>query len=150
MSKHIVATVNEIPVGGRKLVEVEGRSIGVFNLGAEFFALKSRCPHQGGPLCEGKVGSLVEADAPGDYALSRPGEMLRCPWHGWEFDIRTGQSWWRPARMRVAQYPVTVEDGAALQSAGWQKGPYVAETYRVEVNQQYVLVEINSLSGRKP
>ncbi|HEV8638476.1 MAG TPA: Rieske 2Fe-2S domain-containing protein, partial [Chloroflexota bacterium] len=48
--KHVVAAVDEIPPGGRKIVEVAGRSIGVFNLGGEFFALRNRCPHQGGPL----------------------------------------------------------------------------------------------------
>ena len=56
MSKHVVATVNEIPPGARKLVTVRGRSIAVFNLGGEFFGLLNRCPHQGGSLCEGQIG----------------------------------------------------------------------------------------------
>ena len=51
----VVGTVDEIPPGGRKIVEVAGRSIGVFNVGGEFFALRNRCPHQGGPLCEGSA-----------------------------------------------------------------------------------------------
>lgn len=135
MPKHIVATVSEIPPGGRKLVEIEGRCIGVFNLNGEFFALKNRCPHQGGPLCEGPLGSLIDSTAPGDYRLTRAGEMLRCPWHGWEFDLRTGQSWWNPQRTRVKPYPVSVE-------AGWQMGPYVAERYPVEIDQRYVIVEL--------
>ncbi|MGQ0604100.1 MAG: Rieske (2Fe-2S) protein [Anaerolineales bacterium] len=142
MSKHIVATVSEIPSGGRKLVEIEGRFIGVFNVNGEFFALKNRCPHQGGPLCEGPLGSLIASTAPGDYRLTRAGEMLRCPWHGWEFDLRTGQSWWNPQRMRVKPYSVTVEAGATLEAAGWQIGPYVAERYPVEIDQQYVIVEL--------
>ena len=142
MSQFVVATVDEIPPGGRRILEVAGRSIGVFNLGGEFFALRNTCPHQGGPLCQGTVGSLVVAARPGEYSLSRPGEMLQCPWHGWEYDLRTGQSWFDPARTRVRAYPVDVADGAALAEAGLQPGPYVAETYPVSVERRYVLVEL--------
>src|SRR5262245_39775127 len=63
MAKYVVATTAEIPPGGRKIVEVAGRSIGIFNAGGEFFALRNRCPHQGGPLCEGGLSGLLEASA---------------------------------------------------------------------------------------
>ena len=53
MSKHVVATVDEIPPGERKIVEIGGRSLGIFNIKGEFYALRNICPHQGGPLCEG-------------------------------------------------------------------------------------------------
>lgn len=146
MSKHIVATVNEIPPGQRKLVEVEGRSIGVFNINGEFFALRNNCPHQGGALCTGRLTGFLTASAPGNYTYSRRGEILRCPWHGWEFDVKTGQSWWDPARTRVRSYEVSVETLAPEQvlaeENGLQKGPYVAETYAVTVEQSYVVVEI--------
>ena len=143
MARYIVATVDEIPPGERKIVELAGRRIGVFNLGGEFFALRSRCPHQGGPLCAGRLSGLVQAARPGEYAYSRANEILRCPWHGWEFDIRTGQSWIDPAQTRVRRYPVTVEAGESLEAPeGRQKGPYVAETYPVSVEQRYVVVEI--------
>jgi 3-phenylpropionate/trans-cinnamate dioxygenase ferredoxin subunit len=141
MAKHVVATVDEIPPGERKIVELEGRSLGVFNIGGEFFALRNRCPHQGGPLCEGLLTGFLESNAPGDYRYSRKGEILRCVWHGWEFDVKTGQSWWNPTRMRVRSYKVEVEGGAAVAS-GLEKGPYTAETYRVTVEQRYVVVEI--------
>ena len=139
MTQHVVATVDELPPGRRKVVEIEGRSIGIFNVGGEFFALRNRCPHQGGPLCAGKIGYAIESSAPGDYAVSRPNEMIRCPWHGWEFDLRTGQSWWNPARQRVRQYAVTVASGVGLS-----QGPYVAETFPVSVDQDYVVVEVGS------
>ncbi len=138
MARYVVATIAEIPPGGRKIVEVAGRSIGVFNVGGEFLALRNRCPHQGGPLCEGGLSGLLEASAPGEYRYSRPGEMLRCPWHGWEFDLRTGQSWFDPARTRVRSYPVSVESG----EPGLEQGPYVAETYPVLVEEQYIVVEV--------
>ena len=137
MPKYVVATADEIPPGGRKIVEVGGRSVGVFNLGGEYFALRNRCPHQGGPLCEGLLWGLWEAPAPGDIRYSRKGEILTCGWHGWEFDIRTGQSWCDPKSTRARQFQVVVEPGEKLV-----KGPYVAETFPVSVEEDYVVVEI--------
>jgi len=101
MAKHRVATVDEIPVGGRKLVDIAGRSIGVFNINGEYFALRNTCPHQGGALCEGLLTGFLTADVPGEYEYTRRGEILRCPWHGWEFDVKTGQSWVDPEKTRV-------------------------------------------------
>ena len=137
MPKHIVATVDEIPAGGRKIVDVAGRSLGVFNLGGEYFAIRNRCPHQGGPLCVGQATGFITSGGPGEYEYSRQGEIIRCPWHGWEFDVRTGQSYCDPRRFRARAYPATVEPGAAVV-----KGPYVAETLKVEVESDYVVVEL--------
>ncbi len=136
MAKHVVATVDEIPPGERKIVEVAGRSIGVFNLGGEFFALSDRCPHQGGSLCNGIVTGHVSAPEPGVYRYERRGEMIRCPWHSWEFDIRTGKSWCDPEKVKARRFGVSVEKGAKLI-----EGPYVAETFRVSVENDYVVVE---------
>ena len=72
MSKHVVATVSEIPPGQRKLVTVRGRSIAVFNLDGEFYGLFNRCPHQGGPMCEGILTGLIETSE-----QPRPCHMVR-------------------------------------------------------------------------
>lgn len=151
MTKHIVATVDEIPPGERKLVEVAGRPVGVFNLGGEFFALKNRCPHEGGPLCKGYLSGFVTSREPGKYSYSRQGEILRCPWHAWEFDVRTGQSWFDPAKTRVRSYETEVQSGTTLSleatefsEALLEKGPYVAETYKVSVDEQYVVLEFET------
>lgn len=155
MGKYVVAAVEEISPGERKIVVVAGRSVGVFNLGGEFFALRNRCPHQAGPVCTGRLAGFLDSSEPGEYRYSRPGEVLRCPWHGWEFDVRNGQSWYDPLRPRVGQFRVSVELGAAILEAeeeaasetdspapGLRKGPYVAETYPVTIEQQYVVVEL--------
>lgn len=153
MAKHTVATVDEISPGQRKIVEVAGRSIGVFNINGEFFALRNACPHQGGPLCKGIVSGFLSATAPGEFTYVRRGEMVRCPWHGWEFDIKTGQSWFDPAKTRVRTYDVTVEPVVEPASAalpqeatdappGYLPGPYTAESYPVSVEKQVVYVEM--------
>ena len=139
MARHVVAAAStRSRRAARKLVDVAGRPIGVFNVDGEFFALLNRCPHQGGPLCEGSLGGLVEAPSRASTATRGAGEILRCPWHGWEFDIRTGQSWCDPSRVRVRTYPAAVETGAALV-----EGPYVAETFAVSVEDEYVVLDIN-------
>ena len=148
MGRYIVASVDEIPPGERKVVDIAGRSIGVFNVHGEYYALRNRCPHQGGPLCTGPVGGFVSSSGPGEYHLTRHGEILRCPWHGWEFDIRTGQSWFDPTRVRVRSYDVTLEpagvasDPSAPQPVELEKGPYVAEIYPVAIEQHHVVVEV--------
>ena len=121
-----VASADEIPPGGRKIVEVHGRSIGVFNLGDEYVAIRNRCPHQGGPLCSGMLLGAIDADGPGNYEYARRGEIIRCPWHGWEFDVRTGRSWFDPQRVRVRRYPAHLE----------------AETYPARRAGDYVVVEL--------
>jgi 3-phenylpropionate/trans-cinnamate dioxygenase ferredoxin subunit len=128
--------VDEILPGKRKLVEVNGRAIVVFNLGGDFFALANRCPHRGGSLYHGIQTGLVQSNSPGDYCYSRLGEMVKCPWHGWEFDIRTGKSWCDPSRIRARQYPVAVKPGVELT-----EGPYKAESFLVRVENSYVVVE---------
>jgi nitrite reductase/ring-hydroxylating ferredoxin subunit len=136
MPRHVVAALEEFPPGTRKLVDVGGRAIVVFNLGGEFFALNNRCPHRGGSLFHGIQTGLIESKEPGDYCYSRRGEMVKCPWHGWEFDIRTGQSWCDPARLRIRQYSVVVKPGAELV-----EGPFLAESLPVRVENNYVVVE---------
>jgi 3-phenylpropionate/trans-cinnamate dioxygenase ferredoxin subunit len=137
MSRHVVATVDEIAPGESKLVTVKGREIGVFNVGGKFYALANRCPHAGGALCEGEIVGLALSDGPGTYRLARPGEFVRCPWHGWEYEIATGQSWCDPKSTVARVFKVAVEAGEELV-----KGPYVAETFPVSVEQRYVIVEI--------
>lgn len=145
----VVATADEITPGTRKIVEVNGRSIGVFNVAGEYFAVRNTCPHAGGPLCEGMLSGLVISSEPGRYEYLRRGEFIRCPWHQWEFDLRTGQSWIDPATTRVGRYEACTVSGAELLAeetelvhAGLARGPYRAEVYPVTADQDYVVLEL--------
>ena len=115
---------------------LEGRDIVVFHVNGEFFALLNRCPHAGAPLDKAACVARLTSPEPGVYQRSRVGELLRCAWHGWEFDMRNGQSWFDPGRVKVRTYPVVIEDGETLA-----KGPYVAETFPVHVEDSYVIIE---------
>jgi nitrite reductase/ring-hydroxylating ferredoxin subunit len=140
--KYVVGPADEVPPGARKILTIGGRSVGVFNIDGEYFALNNRCPHQGGALCEGKLWGTLTASVPGSFEYAPRREILTCPWHGWEFHVRTGQSWCDPARLRVRRYEVTVEE--AGPAPGLVKGPYLVETYPVSVEGSYLVVDIPS------
>ena len=137
MAKHVVAAAADVPPGTRKLVNVKGRPIVIFNVAGEYFGLLNRCPHQGGNLCDGKLTGLLQSAAPGHYSYSRQGEILRCPWHGWEFDIRTGQSYCDPDKVKARTFDVSVTAGSSVV-----EGPYLAETFPVTVEGRYVVVNM--------
>ena len=135
--RFVVGKAEEIPPGSRKIVRVAGRSIGVFNVAGEFYAIRNRCPHQGAPLCEGKLWGALKSDVPGSFEYNPVKDIIACIQHGWEFSVRTGQSWCDPNSMYVRQFGVKVEPGATLV-----KGPYVAETFPVSVEDSYIVVEM--------
>jgi len=110
MRQHALGPIDEFPPGSRRIVELDGRSIGVFNVDGRLYALRNRCPHQGAPLCLGRVAPLVTAPCPGSYVAERT-EVIRCPWHGWEFQLADGRSWVDPEGTRVRAYPVEVRRG---------------------------------------
>jgi nitrite reductase/ring-hydroxylating ferredoxin subunit len=148
-SRFVVARVEDVPPGERLIVTVKGHSIGVFNVGGRYYALLNRCPHQGAELCRGKIVSWLESDAPGSYQLDVERKLISCPWHGWEFDLATGQSYFDPRKMRVKPYAVGVERGCALtealehgEAATLVEGPYRAESLSVEVEDDYLVVTL--------
>lgn len=87
-----VAAIDEIPPGSGKTVEVHGVWIALFNAGGSFYAVDNTCPHAGGPLGEGRLD----------------GEVVECPWHGWSFNVKTGERVGNP-NFTVACCPVRVE-----------------------------------------
>ena len=89
-----VASVEEFADGRRKTVQFAGREVAIFKIAEEFYAIENECPHQGAPLCEGHVD----------------GEVVSCPWHGWQFDLCTGESVTVPG-MDLQAYTVQIENG---------------------------------------
>jgi len=135
MKEFVVATVDEISIGQCKVMEVQGRSIGVFNVNGEYFAIRNVCPHQGAPLCKGKiVGLHICQDHIDDVRLVREGEFIRCPWHGWEFDIKTGKSVIDPEKCFVRSYDVSVGSQPPESTR--------LETYPTSVREDYVIVQM--------
>ncbi|MBW7456589.1 Rieske 2Fe-2S domain-containing protein, partial [Paenibacillus sepulcri] len=96
---------------------------------------------QGAPLCAGKVTGMTLPSEPGQYLYGREGEILRCPWHGWEFDIQNGKSIFDPHKCLVKTYQVAVEADADADADVEEESPSV-ETYEVKVEEAKVVVYI--------
>jgi 3-phenylpropionate/trans-cinnamate dioxygenase ferredoxin subunit len=141
MKRHVVAKAEDVPEGGRVIVEVAGHSIGIFRLDGNFYALLNRCPHAGAELCQGNIVSSVDSDRPGEYRFDPTRRLLVCPWHGWEFDITNGQSYFDPARTRARAYNVDVESGDELPTEV-VKGPFRAELLPIEVDGEYLVIDL--------
>lgn len=145
MAKHVVGKVSEVPPGERKIVLADNRSIGVFNVNGTYYALRNSCPHQGAPLCKGHVTGMTLTAPPGEYRYGRNGEILRCPWHGWEFDLTSGKSIYDPHKCLVKTYDVTVEQTAAAAEPG--AGPEEdqetrIDTYPVTVEDGWIILHV--------
>jgi nitrite reductase/ring-hydroxylating ferredoxin subunit len=156
--KVVVSRLADFAPGERRIVKAGARSIGVFRVADDFFAIRNRCPPPGGPLCLGRLSPWAVATAPGQVRMEGPPRLVACPWHGWEYDLETGQSFMGPGETRVKAYDVAVERGSNIdgdarpadpppvpseaRAAGREPGPYVAETFSVYVEEDYVVVDV--------
>jgi 3-phenylpropionate/trans-cinnamate dioxygenase ferredoxin subunit len=128
--RHVVGPIDRFPTGTQRRVMVGVRAIAVFNVDGRFYALRDACPHQGAALSSGVIVSELSAGGPGDYRFDRGRKCVKCPWHGWEYDLETGRSYYDPEHDRVRAYAVEVESC----------GSYTAETVQVTTeNAQVVL-----------
>jgi nitrite reductase/ring-hydroxylating ferredoxin subunit len=115
-----VGPASEFTDPGRKLIGFERFEVAVFKLGGEFFAYLNHCPHMGGPACQGKIIAKVEEDIAADrtsrgMTFSKTKMHVVCPWHGFEFDIRTGVHPGNP-KARLREIKVAVSDGDIIIS----------------------------------
>ncbi|WP_435317025.1 Rieske (2Fe-2S) protein [Haloarchaeobius sp. TZWSO28] len=103
MTKHHVATADEIPPGKGQSFEVDGLPIAVFNVDGEYYGISNRCVHKGGPLGKG----VLHSDLP---SIDPERNSVHCPWHFWEFDLETGRSIVDKST-GLRTFDVTVDDG---------------------------------------
>ena len=115
MAEHNAGPLSDFPPGSHKVVHLGRVAVGIFNVDGELHALPNVCPHQFGPLCEGRVNGTTACSAATDwhFAWVRDGEIVTCPWHGIEFDIATGVSL-VTSRLKVRTYPVRVVEGEVV------------------------------------
>jgi len=169
--KYVIGRAADVPPGVRLLVNIEGREVGIFNVDGTYRAILNRCPHRGGELCKGDVLGLVESEYPGQVTLDDSKKFIVCPWHGWEFDMETGESWYDPAyNTDPARYPpartfdVAIEHENAPERAPREfarpanafyidphahrlAGPYTAVTLPIEVEDDYLVVSLRRPRG---
>lgn len=96
-----VGAAGDVAPGEGRVVEAGGRTLALFNVEGQLFAIDNRCLHRGGPLGEGDL----------------EGRTVTCPWHGWRWDVSTGASANNPA-VKVACFAVSVEGDAIVVDLG--------------------------------
>jgi nitrite reductase/ring-hydroxylating ferredoxin subunit len=106
----------DVIAGNPKIVMIRTLSVGLFRLGSEIHALLNVCPHKGAPLCEGPQCGTTASTEGADFIDVRDNEIVRCAWHGWEFDIRSGAHLVDPT-VKARVFPVTVEAGSVYVTA---------------------------------
>ncbi len=120
-----VGSISDFEEGRPALVKINGGDIAVVKWRGAFYATAARCPHMGAPLCAGIVGPRLKGGCEvGAIEVDEEVPSLGCPWHGWRFDLRTGQSSWDPK--------------------------YGLRTYRVECDGERVNVSAVPITAAKP
>ena len=105
-----VAAVDDLDDSGRVVVAVDGTEVAVFRRGDDYYAYRNRCPPEGGPACSGPMKGRIVLDADGRWGYDDDESVVCCAWHGWEFDVETGEHLSNPA-YRLRAYDVAVDDG---------------------------------------
>jgi 3-phenylpropionate/trans-cinnamate dioxygenase ferredoxin subunit len=137
MPKYVITKAADIPVGSRQCVTVAGRDIVVFNVDGEYFGLADKCPHRGARLSAGMLVGRIESGGYGDYHLKSRGTTVRCPWHGWEYDLKTGRSFCDPNHVRARGYEIEAVPGQSIV-----EGPFKAEAFPIEREADYLVIEL--------
>jgi nitrite reductase/ring-hydroxylating ferredoxin subunit len=110
--RHHAGSTGDFAPDSIKIVEIGARSIGVVRAGETFYAVLNVCPHALAPVCEGRLTGTMLPSAPGTVSYGLEHRILRCPWHGFEYDLENGgRTVFTTFKGRVRMFPVTVEDG---------------------------------------
>lgn len=105
----LAGTIDEFPPRAWRVARVGKRAIGIYNTGERLHAVLNVCPHEGAPLCVRPLGGTMLPAAPERLEYGLEDRVLRCPWHGWEFDVETGEMLFGTGSRRLTTFPVTVE-----------------------------------------
>ena len=104
--------VDDFAPGQVRVLQAGRREVGVVRLpGDRFRAVLNRCPHRGAPICKGVFGGTLLPSDPDDLRFGMAGEVVRCPWHGYEFSLDTGECLFTGDDLRLRTFPVEVRDG---------------------------------------
>lgn len=109
--KRNLGKIEEFPDRKITIREVDGTSVGIFRDGEKFSAMLNICPHRSAPVCQGLMGGTMLPSGPGEFVYGMDGLVLRCPWHGWEFDVRNGESVGPVDKRNLTMFAIEVEAG---------------------------------------
>lgn len=106
----VVCSAEEMQEGNRQLIEVNGVKIGLIRAEGVIYAFRNSCPHQGVPMLYGSVVGTMLPSKPHEYVYAHHNEIIRCPLHGWEFNLKTGKAMFSPD-VSIKTYEIKEENG---------------------------------------
>ncbi|GAC1405080.1 MAG: Rieske (2Fe-2S) protein [Candidatus Velthaea sp.] len=107
--KHLLGEASDFAPQTCVVREIDGRSIAIWHQDGKFYATRDACPHMGAPLSCGTIEGTMLPSRAKEYSYGMEGHVLRCPWHGYEFSLDTGEPLFGTSDLRVITYPVTLE-----------------------------------------
>lgn len=107
-TEHLVARLSDVPADRALIVRVNSMELGLFRTAGSVVAVRNVCPHEAAPVCRGVVAGTNLTSPVHTYIHGRDGEILQCPWHGWEFDLLTGDHLAQGSSARLRQFPVEI------------------------------------------
>ena len=109
--EHRIGTLADFPERKVVAVEVGGKTIGVLRQGGDVHAFANRCPHHGAPMCRAQVSGTMRPSDPNQFIYDLDGLIVKCPWHAYEFDVRSGEAMGGIIGSRLFIYHCEVRDG---------------------------------------
>jgi nitrite reductase/ring-hydroxylating ferredoxin subunit len=107
----VVCPAAELMPGQRKIVVVDGVEIAMVNVDGQLYAFRNRCPHQGVEMVYGAVSGAMLPSDPGEFIYGCDNQIIRCPLHGWEFELETGKSLFCPDKVSIGNYVIEENEG---------------------------------------
>lgn len=151
MNESLLAEVADVPKQGQGALQVQadGVPVGLFRVGDDIVAWRSVCPHEAAPVCQGIVDGTRVPSSVYEYKYGRDGEILQCPWHGWEFDLVDGRHLAEGSPVRLRRYPIRVADGRIYDAASNRLDLELLVSGVERVTDRIVVVSLAASDGAK-
>ncbi|MGY6211135.1 Rieske (2Fe-2S) protein [Cytobacillus firmus] len=101
---------DQLKSGSRKIIKLDQLEIALLNINEKLYAIRNECPHQGISMIYGPVTGTMVSSKPQEYKYGYDNEIIKCPLHGWEFNLKTGKSLFSPEKVSLLTYDVRREN----------------------------------------
>lgn len=106
-----IGKVSEFTTNKCHIINIKGRSIAIYRSKETFYAVRNRCPHKGAEICKGDFRGTMLPSNPNELNYGLEEQVVVCPWHGYEFDVKTGNALFNLTKLKLKTYDVYQKNG---------------------------------------